>query len=371
MRQNFDIFGTTINDSFTVSMAMSEFPVNQRAQQVLKVLVERYIQEGHPVASKAIAEDASLKLSSATIRNILADLEENGYLASLHTSSGRVPTARGYRFFVDGLISVKPLETTEVQELRKQLDPELTMPDLLQCTGTLLSGLTQLIGVVSLPRRNRSLLRQVEFLPLSSTDTQNRVLVILVLSDREVQNRIIHTDRKYSASELQQAANYLNSHYAGKDLVEIRKELSAAIQTDREKINELIQTALTMANKAFVATNEKSQDCVIAGQANLFQYSNEIDLQCLRNLFEAFTQKQEILELLSHSIEAEKVQIFIGKESGYEVLDDWSLVTMPYAVEGHLVGSLGVIGPIRMPYERVISAVDVTSKLLSAVLNQG
>jgi len=353
------------------SKFMSEFPVNQRAQQVLKVLVERYIQEGHPVASKTIAEDASLKLSSATIRNILADLEENGYLTSLHTSSGRVPTAMGYRFFVDGLISVKPLETTEVQELRKQLDPELTMPDLLQSASTLLSGLTQLIGVVSLPRRNRALLRQVEFLPLSSMDRQNRVLVILVLSDREVQNRIIHTDRPYSPSELQQAANFLNSHYAGKDLFEIRRELSEALQNDRENIKELLQTALLMADKAFVVAEDKSKDCVIAGQANLFQYSRELDLQRLRNLFEAFTQKQEILELLSHSIEAEKIQIFIGKESGYEVLDDWSLVTMPYALDGHLVGSLGVIGPIRMPYERVISAVDVTSRLLSAVLNQG
>lgn len=350
---------------------MNEFPVNQRAQQVLRVLVERYIQEGLPVASKTIAEDASLKLSSATIRTILADLEENGYLTSLHTSSGRVPTTRGYRFFVNGLISVKPLETCEVQELRKQLDPEMTMPDLLQSASTLLSGMTQLLGVVSLPRPNPTVLRQVEFLPLSSTETQNRVLVILVLSDREIQNRIIYTNRKYSAAELQQAANYLNTHYSGKDLIAIRKELSEAIQTDREHIHQLIQAALNLANKAFESANEKSKDCVIAGQANLFQYGNEIDFQRLRNLFEAFTQKQEILEILSHSIDAEKIQIFIGKESGYEALDDWSLVTMPYAVDGKLVGSLGVIGPIRMPYERVISAVDVTSKLLSAVLNQG
>ncbi len=350
---------------------MSEFPVNHRAQQVLKVLVERYIQEGHPVASKAIAEDASLKLSSATIRNILADLESNGYLTSLHTSSGRVPTTRGYRFFVDSLISVKPLESTEVQELRKQLDPELTMPDLLQCTSSLLSGLTQLIGIVSLPRRRHSILRQVEFLSLANTDTQNRVLVILVLSDREVQNRIICTDHHYSASELQQAANYLNTHYSGKDLLTIRQELSEAIQTDRENIKQLIQTAISMADKAFTAEQEKMKDCVIAGQANLFHYSNEIDLLRLRKIFDAFTEKQEILELLNHSIEAEKIQIFIGKESGYEALDNWSIVTMPYALDGKLVGSLGVIGPTRMPYDRVISAVDVTSKLLSAVLNQG
>ncbi len=350
---------------------MNELPVNQRAQQVLKVLVERYIQEGHPVASKTIAEDSSLKLSSATIRNILADLEANGYLTSLHTSSGRVPTGMGYRFFVDALISAKPLETQEVQELRKHLDPDLTMPDLLHCASSLLSGLTQLIGVVSLPRRDRVVLRQVEFLSLANQDTPNRVLVVLVLSDREVQNRIIYTDRSYSLSELQQAANYLNTHYSGKDLLEIRKELTAAIQSDQENINELIQTAIAMADKAFPATQPPSQDCLIAGQANLFQYSNEIDILRLRNLFDAFTQKQEILELLSHSIEAEKIQIFIGKEAGYEIFDDWSLVTMPYSIDGKGVGSLGVIGPLRMPYERAISAVDVTSKLLSAVLNQG
>lgn len=350
---------------------MHEPSLSQRAQQVLKVLVERYIQEGHPVASKIIAEDSSLNLSSATIRSILADLETNGYLTSLHTSSGRVPTARGYRFFVDSLISVKPLQSNEVQELRKQLDPELTMPDLLQCTSFLLSGLTQLIGVVSLPRHDRTVLRQVEFLSLANSEAQNRVLVILVLSDREVQNRIIYTDRPYSVSELQQAANYLNTHYSGKDLLEIRKELSEAIQSDRENIKELIQTAIAMADKAFLMAQERSQDCLIAGQANLFHYSNEIDLLRLRNLFDAFTQKQEILELLSYSIEAEKIQIFIGKESGYEVFDDWSLVSMPYSVDGKRVGSLGVIGPIRMPYDRVISAVDVTSKLLSAVLNQG
>ena len=350
---------------------MNEFPVNQRAQQVLKVLVERYIQEGHPVASKTIAEDSSLKLSSATIRNILAELETGGYLSSLHTSSGRVPTAQGYRFFVDSLLSIKPLESEEVAALREKLDPELAMPDLIHCTSSLLSGLTQLIGVVTLPRRNRVLLKQVEFLPLPQQDNQHRVLVILVFSDREIQNRVIHTDRLYSLSELQEAANYLNSHYTGKTLLEIRQELAEALNNDRENIQQLIQTTLAMANKAFVVAEEKSKDCVIAGQANLFQYSSHIELARLRSLFDAFTQKQEIHTLLSHSIEAEGVQIFIGKESGYEALDDWSVVTMPYSVNGKLVGSLGVIGPIRMPYDRVISAVDMTAKLLSAVLNQG
>jgi heat-inducible transcriptional repressor len=350
---------------------MNELPVNHRAQQVLKTLVERYIQEGHPVASKTIAEESALGLSSATIRNILADLEAGGYLTSLHTSSGRVPTTRGYRFFVNSLIAVKPLESNEVQELKKQLAPDLTMPDLLHCASSLLSSLTQLIGVVALPRHNRVVLRQVEFLPLSTQDGMQRVLVILVLSDHEIQNRLIYMDRVYSASELQQAANYLNTHYTGKDLLQIRQDLAAAIQHDRENIKQLIETTLEMANKAFVTAEEKSKDYVIAGQENMFQYSTEIDLLHLRSLFEAFTEKQEILDLLSHSIAAEGIQVFIGQESGHESLQDWSVVTMPYSVHGRLVGSLGVIGPRRMPYDRVISAVDVTSKLLSAVLNQG
>ncbi len=350
---------------------MNEFPVNQRAQQVLKILVERYIQEGYPVASKTIAEESSLGLSPATIRNILAELEEEGYLTSLHTSSGRVPTRQGYRFFVNSLISVKPLETEEVQELKKQLDPDLTMPDLLQSASTLLSGLTQLIGVVALPRQNRILLRQIEFLPLSSNGSMHRILVILVLSDHEIQNRVIYTDRRYELSELQQAANYLNTHFVGKTLLDIRRELTEELKNDRQNIQQLIQTALTMANKAFEAVEGKRKDCVIAGQENLFQYTQEIDLLRLKTLFEAFTQKQEILGLLNHSMEAEGIQVFIGQESGREVLQDWSIVTRPYSVNGKLMGSLGVIGPMRMPYDRVISVVDFTSKLLSAVLNQG
>lgn len=346
---------------------MNEFPVNPRAQRVLKVLVERYIQDGYPVASKVIAEESSLGLSPATIRNILADLEGNGYLSSLHTSSGRVPTALGYRFFVDSLTALKPFAEVEFEALKSQLDPALTMPDLLHNASTLLSGLTQLIGVVTLPKLNRKALQQVEFLPLTS----NRVLVILILSDREIQNRIIYTDRVHSAAELQQAANFLNTHYVGKDLLAIRQELTLAAQAERDNLSHLIATAVMIADKAFATGAEESSGCFIAGQANLFQYANEIDLLHLKKLFDAFTQKQEIANLLSHAIAAEGIQIFIGKESGYAAFDDWSVVAMPYAVDGQLVGSLGVVGPTRMAYDRVICAVDVTAKLLSAVLNQG
>jgi heat-inducible transcriptional repressor len=346
---------------------MNDVTINQRAQQILKTLVERYIQDGCPIGSKALAEECALGLSSATIRNILADLEDNGYLTSPHTSSGRVPTSLGYRFFVDGLIKFKSFEFQEINVFQGKLDPDLEMSNLLLSASSLLSSMTQLAGVVALPRRNRTELRQVEFLALSG----NRVLVILVLNNREVQNRVIYTNQVYSKSELQEASNYINTHYAGKTLLSIRKALLTAMRDERETMARLLQAALDVGNKAFVGA-EDSKDYVMAGQNNLLNYSDgAVDFDRWRMLFNAFTQKQDILNLLEHALEAEGVQIFIGKESGYEFFDECSIVTASYAVDDHLIGSLGVIGPVRMPYERVISAVDITAKLLSAALNQG
>jgi heat-inducible transcriptional repressor len=345
---------------------MSETTINPRAQQILKVLVERYIQDGNPVGSRTLAEDCAIGLSPATIRNILADLEEGGYLISPHTSAGRIPTPQGYRLFVDSLLTANPMQAATMQDLKQKLNPDLSMPHLLQCASSMLSDLTQLIGVVALPTRNRNELRQVEFLPLSA----NRVLVIMVLNNREVQNRIIYTDRIYTSGELQQAANYLNTHYVGKDLLVARKELLEAIQLDKDNMARLLQTAIEMADKTFVTPEAQNKDYVMAGQNNLLSYTNRGELERLYALFEAFTQKQEILGLLNYSLDAEGIQIFIGKESGYEAFDNCSIVTTTYAVDGQLIGSLGVIGPTRMPYDRVIAAVDVTAKLLSAALNQ-
>jgi heat-inducible transcriptional repressor len=345
---------------------MTETTVNQRSQHILKILVERYIQEGSPVGSRTIAEESSLGLSSATIRNILSDLEEAGYLISPHTSSGRIPTALGYRYFVDSLLTVKPLETAAVQQLKDQLDPDLAIPNLIQSASTVLSGLTQMIGVVALPKRNRIELRQVEFLPLSG----NRVLVILVLNNREVQNRVIYTNKIYSSAELQQAANYLNSHYVGKELLAARKDLREAMEKDKETMAQLLQTAMEMANHIF-QPEQQQKDYVLTGQNHLLGYTKKDEIERLYSLFQAFSEKQEILSLLEHSLEAEGIQIFIGRESGCEAFDNCSIVTTSYAVDGQLIGSLGVIGPTRMPYDRVISAVDVTAKLLSAALNQG
>ncbi len=273
-----------------------------------------------------------------------------------------MPTSRGYRLFVNSLLNVKPLHSEDVINLKKQLDPDLALPSLLQSASLLLSGITQMIGVVALPKRNQITLRQVEFLSLSA----NRILVILVLNNREVQNRIIYTDKTYSPSELQQAGNYINTHFVGNDLFAARKALIEAMQHDKDKMNELLQAAIEVA----VQPEEASKDYVMAGQNHLLNFSRKGELERVYSLFEAFTEKQEILNLLNHSLEAEGIQIFIGKESGYEAFDECSIVTTSYAVDGQLIGSLGVIGPTRMPYERVISAVDVTAKLLSAALNQ-
>lgn len=337
--------------------------LNQRAQQILKVLIERYIEEGAPVGSKTLAEERALNLSPATIRHILFDLEEAGYLSSPHTSAGRIPTELGYRFFVNSLLTVKPIEEMTVQEVQNQLHSDLNLSNLLQSASNVLSGLTNMVGLVTLPRRNRTALRQVEFLPLSG----NRVLVILVLNNREVQNRIIYTDRTYTQSELQEAANYVNAHYVGKDLLAARKELLTAIQHDKDKMANLIEVTIDIANKAFSSEND---DYIVAGQVNLLNQTKQANLEQIRSIFEAFTKKQEILALLNHAMEAEGVQIFIGRESGHEAFDHCSIVATPYSVEGQVIGTLGVIGLTRMPYERVISAVDVTAKLLSAALNQ-
>ncbi len=350
-----------------MSLQNNHPPLNERSQHLLKVLVERYIRDGQPVGSRTLAEETVLNLSPATIRHVLADLEEHGYLLSPHTSAGRVPTARGYRLFVDGLLTVKPLDDSTVKQCQQQLKPDLNVQGLVSTASNLLSDVTRLTGLVMLPRRDHVTLRHVEFLPLND----NRVLVILVLNEQEVQNRIIYTDRVYSAAELQQAANYLNEVYAGCDVSQLRTQLLQAMQNDREHLNNLMQATVDVASKMFDKPKNSAPDYVMAGQENLLDLADgATGINRLRQLFATFTQKRDILYLLDQCLNAEGIQIFIGEEAGYEVMDECSLVAAPYSVEGKVVGVLGVIGPTRMPYERVISIVDVTAKLLSVALSQ-
>lgn len=345
---------------------MANSIINERAQHLLKMLVERYIRDGQPVGSRTLALETSLGLSSATIRSILADLEEGGYLISPHTSAGRIPTARGYRFFVDSLLTIAPLDEMTTEQFRQQLRPDLDSGGLVAVASNLLSELTRLAGLVMLPRHEQLTLRHIEFLPL----TGNRILVVLVLNEQEVQNRIIYTNRAYTASELEQAANYLNSIYIGQDIQVIRDRLLADLQDDRASASCLMQATVDVVDKVF-NESQATNDYVLAGQNYLLDLADATDMTRLRQLFAAVTQKQAVLHLLDQCLNTEGVQIFIGQEAGYEIFDACSLITAPYSVEGQVLGVLGVIGPTRIPYQRIIPIVDMTAKLLSAALNQG
>lgn len=343
--------------------------LSERARHLLRSLVERYIRDGEPVGSRTLSRDSGLDLSPATIRNIMADLEDLGMVRSPHTSAGRVPTARGYRLFVDALLTVKPLNSRETHRLQQELlqKMELARGDsqqLMLTTSGLLSGVTQMAGLVTIPKREFGAWRHVEFLPLSD----NRVLAILVINEREVQNRILNLDRAYSQSDLQQFANYLNAHFMGRDVGQIRQSLLRELHNTRASMNDMMTSAIQVAEQMF-AGSRPDEDYVLAGETNLMEFAELSSVEKLRQLFDAFNKKRDILHLLDQCVSADGVQIFIGEESGYQVLDECSVVTAPYRVNEELVGVLGVIGPTRMAYERVIPIVDMTAKLLTAALN--
>jgi heat-inducible transcriptional repressor len=342
--------------------------IDERAQRLLKMLVEHYLAQGTPVASKTLATQPGIDVSPATVRSIMAELEARGLVASPHTSAGKVPTNLGLRFFVDSLLSVQPLGRTSVQMLRDELNPDLPPSRLVELASNLLAEISRMAGVVTLPRTEQVSLRQVEFLPL----TASRVLVILVVNERDVQNRVIHTDREYSEAELVQAANYINREFAGASLMSIRAALVQSMRSDKARVDQLMQLALDMASKAFgvegVDTqSDSSPGYVVAGETNLL--SSPSDTEAMRKLFEAFARKRDILHLLDRCLDSTGIQLFIGDESGYEVLDDYSVVTAPYRVNGRVAGVLGVIGPTRMAYQKVIPIVDVTARLLGAALH--
>ncbi|MBD3671311.1 MAG: heat-inducible transcription repressor HrcA [Gammaproteobacteria bacterium] len=342
-----------------------EIVINERAQRLLKSLVESYIRGGQPVGSKSLLEESGLQVSSATVRNVMAELEELGLVASPHTSAGRVPTDLGLRFFVDSLLTVQPLSGEEVESMRQSLGADQTMPQLLNRTSSMLSGITRMAGLVMLPRRGRLSLRHIEFLPLGD----RRILVIWVINDNDVQNRIVQMDRDYSAEELVRMAAYLNSHFNGLEVEEIKQRVIIEMEQTKEQANQLMLTAIELARQAFDGEGDEA-DYVLEGETNLFGYAEMADMDKLRKLFDAFEQKRQVLQLLEGATSTEGIQIFIGEESGYKVFDGCSLVTSPYKVEEEVVGVLGVIGPSRMEYQRVIPIVDVTAKLLSAALNR-
>ena len=335
--------------------------LDERARILLKTLVERYIADGEPVGSRALSKYSGLDLSAATVRNVMADLEEAGFIASPHTSAGRVPTPRGYRFFVDSLLTVCPLERQRIEEIEDRFlsaQPQ----QLISNASHLLSGLTHFAGIVIAPRRAAPRIRQIEFISLS----EKRILLILVTADGDVQNRILLTERGYSPAELVTAANILNQHFAGLDFDQIRHRLQEELRQLRTDLQSLMSAALTASDEALHAADTPY---VISGEKNLLEVEEfSSNMKRLRELFDLFEQRTGLVQLLDVSSNAEGVQIFIGGESGLAPLDECSVVTAPYEVNGRIVGSVGVIGPTRMAYERVIPIVDITAKLLSSAL---
>ncbi len=342
-------------------------PLNERAQHLLKVLVHRYIRDGQPVGSRALTRDSGLDLSAASIRNVMADLEEAGYIQSPHTSAGRIPTDRGYRFFVDSLLKVRDEQGLDADSLRIRLDGGSDTDSLVDSASNLLSGLTHLAGVVTLPKRDFGAIRHIEFLPLS----EKRILAILVLNDHEVQNRVIETDRHYTAAELQQVSNYLSAECTGKSVAQVRRSILDAMQADQRDMNSLMTSAIAVAQAFFGDSTGADEDFVMAGETNLMTFAELSSVEKLKELFDAFGRKRDILHLLDRCLTADGVQIFIGQESGYRAFDGVSLVTSAYQTDDQVLGVLGVIGPTRMAYDRIIPIVDVTAQLLGRALKSG
>ncbi|MBL8395745.1 MAG: heat-inducible transcriptional repressor HrcA [Candidatus Accumulibacter sp.] len=335
--------------------------LDERARMLLKTLIERYIAEGQPVGSRALSRYSGLDLSAATVRNVMADLEDIGLIASPHTSAGRVPTARGYRLFVDSLLTVKPLDREKLDAIEGQLLP-MQPRQLISNASHLLSGLTHFAGIVMTPRRLTPRIRQIEFVSLS----ERRVLLILVTADGDVQNRLLFTSRAYTPSELVTATNYLNQHFVGHDFEHIHGQVREELQELRGDLQALMSAALAAGDEAMRGPTERY---VISGERNLLEVEEfSSNMKRLRELFDLFEQRTALMQLLDLSQRADGVQIFIGGESGLAPLDECSVVTAPYEVDGQVVGSVGVIGPTRMAYERVIPIVDITAKLLSSAL---
>jgi heat-inducible transcriptional repressor len=341
--------------------------LDARARQLLRTLISQYIADGQPVGSRTLAKNSGLDVSPATIRNVMADLEEIGLLAAPHTSAGRVPTAQGYRVFVDSLLELKPLEEIQIEQMRRELPSQAPTQDLLTGVSSLLSDVTHFVGVVTVPKREEFPFRHIDFVALGG----NRVLVILVFADNEVQNRVIVTQHVYSPSELEQVANFLNANYAGLRMAEIRERLKREMRETSQRLHQLMVAAADVTQQAFPDRNaDQGGDMLVAGQINLMDSQGLADMDRLRDLFEAFQRKRDLLVLLESCSRAEGVRLFIGEESGFDALDNYSVVTAPYGVEGRVLGVLGVIGPTRMAYQRVIPVVQATAQILSGALNQ-
>jgi heat-inducible transcriptional repressor len=346
-------------------MNKSSHTLSERSRYLLKTLIDCYIHEGQPVGSKRLAEAAGLNISPATIRNVMASLDHMGLISSPHTSAGRVPTEQGFRLFVDTMLELGPLEQSLTEKLRRQLNPDQDSTSLVEHASALLSDVTRMAGIVTIPKGGVSSLRQIEFLPLSD----KRILAILVINEKDVQNRVIHVERDYTQDELNRIANYLNQHFSGRDIYQIRSRLLHELRQAREHVDDLMQAAVSIADQALAPAADNRDNYVMQGQTNLLRFSELDNARKLQQLFDVFENKRDMLSLLDRCIQAEDIQVFIGREAGLTQFDQYSMIAAPYTAGGEVLGVLAVIGPTRMPYNKVISIVDVTARLLGAAFN--
>ena len=338
---------------------------NNRAQYLLKVLIQKYISDGSPIGSRTLLEDSGLDISPATVRHVMSDLEDHGLIRAPHTSSGRIPTARGYRMFVDTLVRYQKPDTDYIDEIQSDLRADnYDTGQLIDKVSNTLSRITSLAGIVKVPKGDNVSLKRIEFLPLS----ENRILTILVLNNDEVQNRILDTKEKHSALELQKVSNFINENYANQSLDSIRMKLVSDMDETRLSMNKEMQDIISTASKAMEVADENEDEFIVAGERNLMDFAELSNVEKLKQLFDAFSSKRIMIDLLDRSISADGVQIFIGSESGFSMLDDCSVVAAPYKMSKNQVGVLGVIGPKRMAYDRVVPIVDLTAKMLGSII---
>jgi len=347
----------------TVTQSTASTPLNQRAQYLLKTLINCYVDEGVPVGSKTLAESAGLNISAATIRNVMANLDSMGLVSAPHTSAGRVPTNMGFRMYVDSMLEFSPLEAAIKERIKQELNSDQDKDSLINVANNLLTDLTQMAGIITIPKSGQLNLRRIEFLPLPD----KKILAILVVNERDVQNRIVHVDKDYTQNELLKISNYLNQHFMGEDIFSIRNKLMQELQTARTQVDDMMAAAVTLADQVLTPDNE-SEAYRLHGQSNLIRFDEANNANQLQQLFQVFQSKRDMLGLLDRCIQADDMQVFIGSEAGIEGVDDFTVISAPYGGKDNTLGVLGVIGPTRMEYSKVISTVNITARLLSLAL---
>lgn len=340
--------------------------LNPRAQFLLKSLVDIYITDGQPVGSKKLAEASGLDVSSATIRNVMCQLDKLGLVHAPHTSAGRIPTEQGYRFFIDSLMEMQPLTADLLSTINSELNANQSTDVLINSASNLLSDFTRMAGIVTIPKRSQLTLRQIEFLPLPG----KRILAILVINEKEVENRVIQVDREYTQAELQTVSNIINSQYAGKDIFNIRTSLVETLHQASSTLDQQMKAAANIANKALQDTEKESSEYIMQGKTNLLNFSELEETGKLQQMFQVFNNTRDMINIMDSCINADGVKVYVGRESGVDGLGDCSLITAPYEADGEVLGVLGVVGPTRMNYTNVIPVVEITAKLLGQALKK-